>query len=232
MGYRYRRRKRRIRIATSLILVLISCIFLVSCMANANVIWVRGLLGYDVTDYEGEATVATLSTTDERVGALCAMVDILASDRGVSLECFANTGEAVSLYRDAILDFMLRQKYSQYTGNRGELDRVLAQYPQMQLSTVIPAKDFENTVFRYFGGVSVKNASGALYSYLKRADCYTTPLQGRVYDTAIEVLSLEETQNTYRMRFVLSDDASSSGNYTAVFVKREDGSAYFRSLSV
>ena len=232
MGYRYRRRKRRIRIAASLIAVMLSCIFLVSCMANANVIWVRGMLGYDVTDYEREETIATLATNDCRVEELCAMVDILAAGRGTSLEGFANTTEAVALYRDAILGYMLRQNYSLYTGNRGELDKVSEQYPQMQLSTVIPAKDFENTVFRYFGGVSVKNANGALYSYLKRADCYTTPLQGQVYKTALAVECLEETQNTYRMRFVLSDDASSSSTYTAVFVKREDGSVYFRSLSV
>lgn len=231
MGYRYRRRKRRIRIAASLIFVLVSCVFLVSCMANANVTWVRGLLGYDVTDYENEETLITLQADDPRAAELCAMVDILSSDRGTALQSFENTSEAVALYRDAILGFMLRQNYSLYTGNRGELDRVSAQYPQMQLSTVIPAKDFENTVFRYFGGVSVKNANGALYSYLKRADCYTTPLQSRVYRTSVEIVSLEETAHTYRMRFTLSDSATVSGVYTAVFVKRDDGSAYFRSLS-
>ena len=231
MGYRYRRRKRRIRMTVSLILLAFSCIFLVSCMANANVTWVRGMLGYDVTDYEGEEIVATLSVDDVRAEALCDMVRILSADRGIHLACFSTTDEAVAQYRDAVLSYMLRQNYSRYTGNQAELAAAAEQYPQMQLSTLIPEQDFENVVFRYFGGVRVKNANGALYSYLKRAGCYTAPLQGRVHQTDILVLSLEETANTYRMQLQLREGDACSGTYTAVFVKRDDGSAYFRSLS-
>ena len=231
MGYRYRRRRRRIRIAVSLILIAVCSIFLVSCMASANVTWVRGMLGYDVTDYEGEAVDTVLAVDDPHVQMLCQMVSILSADRGTSLKGFATTDEAVKEYRDAILGYMLRNNYSRYTGNRGELDAALACYPQMQLSTVIPKSDFENTVFRYFGGVSVKNDNGMLYSYLKRAECYTAPMQSKLHNTSIDVLSLEETAHTYRMCFVLSENGEASSVYTAVFVKREDGSAYFRSLT-
>ena len=232
MGYRYRRRRRRIRIAVTLILVLICSAFLVSCMASANVTWIRGLLGFDVTDYEHEAVVNALEVDDPRAEMLCEMVSILSEERGVHLDGFSTTSEAVSLYRDAILGYMLRNNYSRYTGNRSELETVLAKYPQMQLSTVIPESDFENTVFRYFGGVSVKNENGMLYSYLGRASCYTAPMQSRVHSAEVEILSLEETANTYRMCFTLTEGEQVSDVYTAVFVKREDGSAYFRSLTV
>ncbi len=231
MGIRARRRRRRIHTTVALIAALLCSVFLVSCMASANVTWVRAMLGYDVTDYETEAAVATLSATDERVGEFCGMVDILSAEHGIRLEEFSNTSEAVSLYRDAILGYMLRGNYSRYTGNRSEMERVAAAYPQMQFSTVIPAADFENTVFRYFGGVSVKNESGELYSYLNRAQCYTAPMQTRACGTELEVHSLEETENTYRMRFTLSDATECSEIYTAVFLKRDDGTCYFRSLS-
>jgi hypothetical protein len=231
VGYRYRRRKRRIRIAVTMTLVLLCSAFLVSCMASANVLWVRALLGFDVTDYEGEAAIATLSEEDARCGELCKMIGILSADRGTRLETFESTSRAVSLYRDAILNYMLRSNYSRYTGNREELDRVSSAYPQMQLSTLIPKADFENTVYRYFGGVSVKNESGALYSYLNRAGCYTAPTQGSAHRAQIHVQSLEETEHTYRMKFVLSEGEETSGVYTAVFLKRDDGTCYFRSLA-
>jgi hypothetical protein len=231
MGYRYRRRRRRIRIAVSLILVLICSAFLVSCMASANVTWVRGLLGFDVTDYEHEAVSGVLEVDDPRAEMLCEMVSILSEDRGVRLEGFSTTSEAVSVYRDAILGYMLRRNYSRYTGNRSELEAALSKYPQMQLSTVIPESDFENTVFRYFGGISVKNENGMLYSYLGRASCYTAPMQSKAHHAKIDILSLEETANTYRMSFTLTEGEQTSERYTAVFVKREDGSAYFRSLT-
>lgn len=232
MGYRVRRRRRRIRIAVSSVLILICCIFLVSCMVSANVTWARGLLGYDVTDYEAEAVTAELEIESGLSRELCSMVSILSADRGISLTPFSTTAEAVSQYRDAILGYMLRDNYSRYTGNRSELERVHAAYPQMNLSTVIPVSDFENTVFRYFGGTSVKNESGALYSYLNRASCYTAPVQGRTHNVSTAVQSLEETAHTYRMQFLLSDETGESTPYTAVFLKREDGSCYFRSLSV
>lgn len=229
-GYRRRRRKRS-RVVPVLTLAVLSCIFLVSCMASANVLWVRALLGFDVTDYEGEATIATLEVDGARAMELCEMVRILSDDRGVSLSSFSNTEEAVDLYRDAILGHMLRNNYSRYTGNRTELDRAAQAYPQMTVTTLIPQSDFENTVYRYFGGTTVKNKSGSLYSYLKKADCYTAPVSVSPCDVAIDVQSLEETEHTYRMTFVLSDGDESSGVYTAVFVKRDDGSCYFRSLA-
>ncbi len=233
MGYRYRRRRRRGRtkVAVVLTLIMLSCIFLVSCMASANVLWVRALLGYDTTDYEGEAAIASLPTDDARASELAEMVSILAEDRGVHLTAFCNTEEAVEHYRDAILGYMLRNNYSRYTGNRAEISRAAKSYPQLCVSTLIPESDFENTVYRYFGGTSVKNKSGALYSYLKRADCYTAPVSVSPRAVDIDVHSIEETANTYRMTFVLSDEQETSGVYTAVFVKREDGSCYFRSLS-
>ena len=231
MGYRNRCRRRRMRLTITLIAILLCSVFLVSCMANANVTWVRGLLGYDVTDYEREDAIASLAVNDERSLELCEMVEILSADRGLYLEEFETTSEAVSLYRDAILGYMLRNHYSRYTGDREMTAAVALSYPQMQASTLVPAEDFENTVFRYFGGISVKHESGELYSYLNRSGCYTAPMQKSVSDARINVQTLVETEHTYRMTFTLADGKRCSESYTAVFLKRDDGTCYFRSLA-
>jgi len=56
-------------------------------------------------------------------------------------------------------------------------------------------------------------------------------LQAWVCRADVAVDSLEETEHTYRMVFRLTDGEESSGAYCAVFVKRDDGSCYFYSLT-
>ena len=92
------------------------------------------------------------------------------------------------------------------------------------------SKDFENVVFRFFGGTSVSHKNGDAFSYLSRAGYYTSPMQARECAAEVEVLELYETEHTYRMQFILTAGAHSSDVYTAVFVKRDDGSCYWKAL--
>lgn len=227
-GYRRRRRRRANRGVLVLMVVLVT-VFLVSCVAGSNPLWVRGLFGFDVANYEREEAIGTLPTEGAVATELCDMVEILAAG-SIELRGFGSTSSAVKLYRDAILNDMLRDNYTSYTGSTQMLSASGTATGQAVISTFIPQADFEATVYRYFGGASVKHRDGTIFRYIKDAKGYTAPIQA--WESAVEicVASLEETAHTYRMSFTLSLDGETSPEYLAVFVKRADGTSYFYSL--
>jgi hypothetical protein len=219
------------RIGLTILLLLLSSVLLVSCMAGPNALWIRGIFGLDVNDYFSEAPLRQLQPDGAAAALLRNMVTIIVSD-SIHLSPFSGTGEAVRIYRDAILNDMLRDDYSRYTGNRQAVDAVERAYPYLSAATLIAKNDFENVVFRYFGGTSVSHKSGDAFSYLSRAGYYTSPMQARECVAQIEILELYETEHTYRMQFILTANGESSDVYTAVFVKRDDGSCYWKALRI
>ncbi len=224
-------RRRRWRTGTFVLFVLLTALLLVSCVAGSNVLWVKGFMGWDVEEYIAEPTVDKLAIDGKIADDLVGAVKILLSN-SVRLQEFRGTREAVEYYRDAILNDMLRNHYTKYTGKRADLDEVAKVAPYLSLSTLISAKDFENTVYRYFGGTDVTHSSGRAFSYLKSVNYYTSPIQASDCDVTVSVTDLEESENTYRMQFTLRDDRSASASYTALFVKRTDGTAYWKSLTL
>lgn len=217
------------RAALSILLLVLCSALLVSCMAGPNALWIRGLFGLDVNDYFLEAPLRQLQPDGAAAALLTNMVTILVTDN-IHLSPFSGTGEAVRIYRDAILNDMLRDDYSRYTGNREALNAVENAYPYLSAATLIAKEDFENVVFRFFGGTSVSHKSGDAFSYLSRAGYYTSPLQARECTATVDILSLYETEHTYRMQFTLTAEEETSELYTAVFVKRADGSCYWKAL--
>ena len=219
------------RLGLTILLLVLSSVLLVSCMAGPNALWIRGLFGLDVNDYFSEAPLRQLQPDGATAMLLSNMVTIVVSD-SIHLSPFSGTSEAVRLYRDDILNDMLRDDYSRYTGNRQSIDNVSRAYPYLSASTLIAKEDFENVVFRYFGGTSVSHKRGDAFSYLSRAGYYTSPLQARECVAQVDILELYETEHTYRMQFVLTANGETSDVYTAVFVKRNDGSCYWKALRV
>ena len=217
------------RIGLTILLLAICSVLLVSCMAGPSALWIRGVFGLDVNDYFSEAPLRQLQPDGAAAAMLTNMVTIIVSD-SVHLTPFSGTSEAVRIYRDAILNDMLRDDYSRYTGSRQAVDAVGRAYPYLSASTLIAKEDFENVVFRYFGGTSVSHKNGDAFSYLSRAGYYTSPLQARKCVAEVTILELYETERTYRMQFILTAGAHSSDVYTAVFVKRDDGSCYWKAL--
>ena len=217
------------RIGLTILLLVLLSVLLVSCVAGPSALWLRGLFGLDVNDYFSEAPLRQLQPDGAAAAMLSNMVTIIVSDN-IHLSPFSGTGEAVRLYRDAILNDMLRDDYSHYTGNRQSLDDVSRAYPYFSAATLISKKDFENVVFRFFGGTTVSHKSGDAFSYLTRAGYYTSPLQARECTTEVNILELYETEHTYRMQFTLTANGETSESYTAVFVKRNDGSCYWKAL--
>ena len=223
--YRYRRRGRRTNRGVLALLLFLTAVFLVSCVAGSNPLWVRSVFGLDTVNYESEPAVQTLTPDGETANSMCDIVEILLAGN-LDLATFHSTAQVVRYYRDEILNSMLCENYSLYVGNGSLVAAASEKYPHMQLCTLIPGDDFENTVFRYFGGTSVSHGDGEVFSYLSRADAYTAPVQPRESDLRLEVVRAEETEHTYRLVFTLTDGVEASRVYTAVFIKRENGSFY------
>ncbi len=228
-GYRGKRRTRRVKRGTLAVLLVLTAVFLVSCVAGSDPMWIKGLFGIDVANYGNEPTLQEHAPDGKVASELSNTVEILLSD-DIELATFENTSQAVKYYRDEILNDMLRDHYTAYTGNTQLLSKVTTVYPQANYSTLIPKKDFENTVFRYFGGTGVSHKDGEIFTYLSRADGYTAPLQAWESKVALQVLTVVETEHTFRMQFTLSDGSDTSTPYSALFVKRADGSFYLSSL--
>ena len=208
-----------------MLLLLLISVFLVSCVAGSNPLWVRGLFGMDFANYREEEILTVHPTDGEIADGLCELVDILTLG-DLSLEPFSSTSQAVKLYRDAILNDMLRDNYVVYGGYGASLSNGTAASGPV-LSTVIPREDFENAVYRYFGGTTVRHGDGEIFRYLRREGGYTAPVQARDPNAQVLVKSIEETEHTYRMSFRLSCGEAVSDLYFAIFVKREDSSCYF-----
>ena len=226
LNYHYRaRRRRRTRRGTLVLLLLLLSIFLVSCVAGSNPLWIRGIFGIDFANYREEEILVVHPTDGELSDELCDMVEILTLG-DLTLEPFSSTSQAVKLYRDAILNDMLRDNYLAYGGYGASLSNGGAASGPV-LSMLIPREDFENAVYRYFGGTTVRHRDGELFRYLRRECGYTAPIQARDPSATVLVERIEETEHTYRMSFRLVSGEEISDSYFAVLMKREDSSCYF-----
>lgn len=229
MRYYRRRYRRRTHRGTLILLLVLSAVFLVSCVAGANPLWVRSVFGLDVTHFDTEPSVASHPTDGALAAELCDMVEILTAG-SIYLDTFRTPSQALTSYRDAILNDMLRDNYLRYTGNTQTLSLEAQGYPQAQISTLIPAEDFEAAVERCFGLASVRHQSGEVFEYRKDMRGYTAPLQAWLPSVDLTVQSIEETEHTYRMVFTLSDGVHLPQDYTVTFARHESGGLYFYSL--
>ncbi len=185
-------------------------------------------LGFDTHDYEGEAVISTYDADSEKAKEIFKMVKTL-SINSVDIPTFDGSKDAVSKCRDSLLNYMLNTHYTKYTGNLELLDKAVEQYPYLKMATVIPAEDFEDEAYRYFGGKQkVSNESGKLFTYLEKVDAYTTVTTPVENNVEIECISLEETINTFRLRFRCVLDEETSDEYFALIIKRADESCYFK----
>ena len=206
------------RAAVVLFFVCVLC----SCSA------IGGLFGQN--KYDNEAVVRILPTDGEEAETLSEMVRMLSVNSPIIPE-FDGIGEAMKSCRDSVLNYMLLKNYGKYTGNIEKLDAAVAEYPQMQITNLIPAREFEETVYAAFGGNwKISNESGRLFIYLDKVSSYTSVTVLNSDPISIEVIELAETENTYRMRVKNTVGDIVSPEYSIVFIKRDDGTAYFKSV--
>lgn len=211
--------------------LLVFCVLLVfplaSCGAAENLL---GRLGFDTHDYRGEKLLRAHAPDSETALSLAAMMRQLSVNSPI-LTPFSGAREAADACRDGVLNQLLETGYAQYAGNRALLSRASDAYPQLQVSVLIPASDFETKVYASFGGSErVVNKSGTMFRYLDKIDAYTTAAMPQPSSVVTTVLRCEETERTYRLTFENSLDGVVSPAYFALIIKREDGSLYIRSL--
>lgn len=223
------RRRRRHGKGRLALLLLFCALFLVSCVAGSNALWIKGIFGMDLADYRAEQVEATHPVDGRLSDSLCDTLDLLTVG-STELSSVKKSGDFIKRYRDELLNHLLEEGYSRYTGNMDAIREAELAYPNMTLSVLIPAEDLETLATRHFGLQSISHGNGELFTYLEKIDCYTFSMKS--WEKSVRVIpeSIEETYHTYRMVFCLEESGSRSESYQAIFVKRSDGSAYLRAL--
>lgn len=187
-------------------------------------------LGFDTHNYRGEKTLATHIPDSETARELAEMMSEL-SVNSPYLSPFSGAKEAAQVCRDAVLNRMLAENYARYAGNTVLLTKAAQFYPQMQISVLIPADDFESVIYATFGGSEkITNKSGEIFRYLDKIDAYTTAASPQQSSVVTAVTLCEETARTYRIRFRNTLGDVVSPEYFALIIKRDDGTLYVRSL--
>ena len=185
-------------------------------------------LGFDTHDYEGEKIIEVHKTDSDIALELCDMVSILTVN-SADIPEFKGTTEGIECCRDAVLNSMYNRNFAKYAGNSELFKEAMEMYPQMDFSVLIPADDFENVAYKYFGGKEkITNESGEIYEYIEDIDAYITVAKPVGSGMEVTVLSVEETEKTFRMEFETSLKGEKAGKYFALFIKRDDDSIYFR----
>ncbi len=222
---------------TAFMLAAVMPLSLSSCSgADSLYVSIMTALGFDMNDYESEAVLATIDEDDDVYAELENIISMLIYD-SVYLEEFENPRAAASGNGDAILNYMLLTSYASYSGNSELLSSAEEEYPQYSITVLIPATDFENRVYSCFGGdMSVKHTGTVHFTYLSKVDAYTTTGQAVVNSVSIDITSVVETENTYRVEFTLTeptegeDTGEISMSYTSLYMKRDDETIYMKYL--
>lgn len=197
--------------------VILACVILCSCSFGV--------------EYSEESVKRTHPNDGEVAIKLSEMLRMLTVNSPI-LPQFDDIDKAMTECRDAVLFYMLTENYGKYTGDIEKLDAAVAEYPKMQITNLIPAREFEETVYTAFGGTKkIENESGRLFVYLEKVAMYTSVTMLDSDPIDVKVLELVETENTYRMRVKCSAGEVESPEYRVIFIKRDDGTVYFYSVS-
>jgi len=192
---------------------------------------VMTFLGFDTYDYLGEAAAVYHETDSEIATELVEMTKML-SISSLEIAPFSGANEAATVARDAILNYMLNNNYGKYTGNPEILEKAEEKYPQYHITTLIPAKDFENMVYKSFGGSEkITHKDGEIFKYLDKISAYTSISQPFANDIEAIVSECVETEKTYRLTFRNKFGDTESPEYFALILKRDDGTMFIKSLN-
>ena len=193
-------------------------------------------LGFDTYDYMSESVTKTHDASGETAVMLEELLMILVTDSPV-LPTFDNMSDAITFYRDAVLEHLLASDYAKYSGNSKLIARAVKQYPEYQITQVLPELEFEATMYRCFGGdVMITHKDGSKFRYLPGVGVYIPMLAISDSGYTADITSLAETEKTYRVRFKVKSEPDENGNvteseeYFALVIKREDETLYIKKL--
>lgn len=211
-----------------IIFIMLLCMVLSSCSGIYN--GVCGALGIDYADYAAEAVVTTLSTDDEEALRLAANSCIVCyGDRIVPFDTFSDHG---SDYIDIVLNYLCGTFYSRYAANRDMMEKFSLEYPELNMSSLIPLSDYENTVYTYFGGSKKAVVSSTvMYSYLNKINAFVLVGQSSTGSVGYTLHEACETKNTYRLTVSFEKNGDQLGTYEIVYKKRDAGEPYIWRLT-
>lgn len=211
------------------LLTLVLCCTLSACTGG-----ISGILGIDNADYSAEAVMGTLDNSGEIAQQLSSVCSVLTFGTG-EIICFDDFSEVSEQYSDTVLDYLAGTHFEKYSADDKMFSALAENYPELSVNTLIPSYDFENTVYRFFGGdIHLKNKNTSRFSYLDKINAYI--LTGKLTSsyTSVEIVNLEETENTYRATVRFSENGISyPDDYFIIFRKRaENEIPYIYSVSV
>lgn len=193
-------------------------------------------LGFDTYDYMSESVTQTHDANSETAILLEDLLQVLVTDSPV-LVTFDSMGGAIDAYRDAVLEYLLTADYAKYSGNTALIERAMKEYPEYQITQVIPETEFEATMYRCFGGdVMISHKDGNKFRYLPDVGVYIPMMATMDSGLYADITSLAETEKTYRVRFKVTSEPWEDGTvpeseeYFALVIKREDGTLYIKKL--
>lgn len=206
-------------------------IALILCLCSLTSCQLADKLGFDTYDYMSEAVITTYENDSEKAAELEEFLQILITDSSV-LKTFDNMNDAIKEYRDAVLTYMLDTGYSKYSGNTELITKAAQEYPEYNITQIIPEREFEATMYRYFGGnVMITHKDGARFKYLSKVGAYISPVTPTSSGLTADITSLSETDKTYRVKFKVSSKEITSDEYFALIIKRDDGTLYIKKLA-
>lgn len=206
----------------SLVLLMTGCSAWDSLMAS---------LGFDTRSYSEESVIASRLGDGDLEAKLSDALRMLTMKEPYLAE-FESSSEAIKKCRDSVLNYMLDVNFSRYTGDIDLLDKATEEYPHIKITTLIPALEFSQTYYQYFGGsTKITDASGEYFSYLDRLNAYTSLSHPISPEFSVSFSRLDETANTYRATVRVTVDGTESPEYNVTLIKREDGTFYFRSVT-
>lgn len=204
-------------------------VLLLCCLALSSCAWLRN--DANVENFLGESVKGEVPTDGEAARAVEAVLAFLFGE-GTDFPEFSDPRTAAALYRDSILSHMVNTGYSKYTGNTQALLEAEKKYPKLRIPLLVPAQDFEYTVYSNFGGgKSVRHKNGTVFTYLSRVKGYAAMGQIKAPECKIDFDAIYETENTYLAQFYICSADGCSPLYCGVFVKRTDGSIYLGKLT-
>lgn len=188
-------------------------------------------IGFDTRSYSQESVIKSRLGDSELEATLSDALRMLTMKEPCLAE-FESSSEAIKKCRDSVLNYMLDVNFSRYTGDIELLDEAAKEYPQIKITTLIPAPEFSQMYYRYFGGATkITDASGEYFSYLDRLNAYTSLSHPISPEFTVSFSRLDETENTYRATVRVTVDGIESPEYNVTVIKREDKTFYFRSVT-
>lgn len=186
-------------------------------------------IGFGDPDYSDEEVTGEVTLDGEVADEIASMIKMLSVD-SVKLPEFSRTSDAITLCHDSLLNYMLYTDYAKYAGNPDLLAEAEEEYPDLAVSQIIPASEFESMMYRCFGGtVKISHGDSKAFKYLPRVGAYI-PIGHPISDAYdVTITEILETENTYRVQFECSNGKRTM-RYSSTLVKREDGTIYFQSV--